>query len=212
MAQILVDNKKIEAEEGKNLLRVCLENDIYIPNLCYLEEAEAPFAACRLCFVEIDGKPVPACTRQVTDGLSVTTDAPEVRRLQKSAFRLLLSTHEVKCKECPANRKCELQKIARFLKVGLKSKGLETKLKDPGVDAGHPYLRIDQNRCVLCGKCVNVCRAKHGHSYLTFARRGFETVIGAFIEPDEVSPTFSACAACIDVCPVQAISAKDEFR
>lgn len=209
MAQILVDNKKIEAEEGSNLLKTCLENDIYIPNLCYLEEMDAPFAACRLCFVEIDGKPAPACTREVTDGLCVTTDAPEIRRLQKAAFRLLLSTHEVKCKQCPANKKCELQKIARFLKVGLKAKGLETKLKDTVEDISHPYLQVDRNRCVLCGKCVNICRLKHGNAYLTFARRGFETVIDAYLEPEEAPLKFSGCTACVDICPVRAISLKE---
>ena len=209
MAQILVDDNKIEAAEGDNLLKVCLEKGIYIPHLCYLEEAGAPFASCRLCFVEIDGKQVTACTQKVKEGLFVATDTPAVRRLQKTAFRLLLSNHDVKCKQCPANKQCELQKIARFLKVGLKPKGLEVRLKEPAIDTSHPYLQVDRNRCVLCGKCVEICRARHGMSYLTFAGRGFETSIGAYIEPDEAPLKFSGCTACIDICPVKAISLKD---
>jgi bidirectional [NiFe] hydrogenase diaphorase subunit len=212
MVQIRVDNNIIEAEDGANLLQTCLENGIYIPNLCYLNDSQEPFAACRLCFVEIDGHPVAACTQKVTEGLQVQTDTPAVRRLQKTAFRLLLSVHEIKCKECPANKRCELQRIAKFLKVGLKPKGLEIRLKDPSLDSGHPYLIVDQNRCVLCGKCVQVCLQKHGHSYLTFAKRGFDTVISAYLEPDDIPLTFSGCTLCIDICPVMAISLKEGIK
>lgn len=209
MVQILVDEKIIEAEDGANLLQTCLENNIYIPNLCYLSHSQTPFAACRLCFVEINGKSVAACTQKVIQGLQVKTDTPLVRDLQKAAFRLLLSVHEIKCKECPANKRCELQRIAKFLKVGLKPKGLETVLKDAAIDSGHPYLMVNQNRCVLCGKCVQTCFEKHGHSYLTFAKRGFNTVISAYLEPDEIPFTFSGCTSCIDICPVMAISLKE---
>jgi len=212
MVQILVDNKIIEAENGANLLQTCLENDIYIPNLCYLNDSQDPFAACRLCFVEIDGKPAAACTQKVTEGLRVQTDTSVVRSLQKAAFRLLLSVHDIKCKECPANKRCELQRIAKFLKVGLKPKGLEIHIKDPGLDSGHPYLLVDLNRCVLCGKCVQVCRQKHGQSFLTFAKRGFNTVISAYTEPDDIPLNFSGCTACIDICPVMAISLKDGIK
>ena len=208
MVQILVDNETIEAEDGANLLQTCLENNIYIPNLCYLKHSPVPFAACRLCFVEIAGKPATACTQKVTEGLQVQTDTSAVRNLQREGFRLLLSVHEIKCKECPANKRCELQRIAKFLKVGLKPKGLENVLKEPGLDAIHPYLLVDQNRCVLCGKCVHVCREKHGHSYLTFAKRGFNTVISAYLEPDDIPLSFSGCTLCIDICPVMAISLK----
>jgi bidirectional [NiFe] hydrogenase diaphorase subunit len=210
MVKILVDNKTIEAEDGSNLLQTCLRNNIYIPNLCYLDNSSEPFAACRLCFVEIDKKPVAACTQKVTEGLQVQTDTSAVRNLQKTALRLLLSVHEIKCKECPANKRCELQKIAKFLKVGLKSKGLNNYLKDPGLDSSHPYLLVDHNRCVLCGKCIQVCREIHGHSYLTFVKRGFNTLISAYTEPDEIPVNLSDCNKCIEICPVMAIAKKED--
>jgi bidirectional [NiFe] hydrogenase diaphorase subunit len=212
MVKILVDNQVVEAEDGSNLLQTCLKNDIYIPNLCYLNDSQDPFAACRLCFVEIDEKLVTACTQKVTEGLQVQTNTSKVRELQKTGFRFLLSVHEIKCKTCPANKRCELQRIAKFLKVGLKPKGLNIRLKDPGLDSGHPYLLVDQNRCVLCGKCVQVCREKHGHSYLTFAKRGFDTMITAYTEPDEIPLNFSGCRECIDICPVVAISLKEDIH
>ena len=162
MTKIRVDDKEIEADEGKNLLQVCLENGIYIPNLCYLEAMEFPAASCRLCFVEIEGRPepVPSCTVRVSQGMIVRTDTPAVRRLQRSALRLLLSVHDLDCAHCPANKKCELQRIARILGVGLKPKPLEPFRKQRAVEEDHPFLNYDPDRCVLCGRCVFVCQER----------------------------------------------------
>ena len=130
MAKLRVDNREIEAREGISLLEACLDSGIYIPNLCHIHGAENPSASCRLCFVEIEGedKPIPSCTVKARDGIIVKTDTPSVRRLQRTAFKLLMSVHRVDCGHCPANKKCELQRIAKFLKVGLKSKYLELHL------------------------------------------------------------------------------------
>jgi bidirectional [NiFe] hydrogenase diaphorase subunit len=89
----------------------------------------------------------------------VRTDTPAVRRLQKTGLRLLLSVHVVDCKSCPANKNCELQNLAKFLKVGLKPKTLKRYFKQPEADDTHPYLSYYPNRCVLCRKCLQVCRA-----------------------------------------------------
>ncbi len=211
MVKIRVDDKEIEVEEGSNLLEVCLDNGIYIPNICHMTGEEKPYAACRLCFVEIDGRLVTSCTQKVEQGLEVRTDTPAVRHLQKSAFRLLLSVHEVKCKECPANRQCELQRIAKFLKIALKPKGLKICLKEPGIDTQHPKLEINQNHCVLCGKCIRLCKKLHGRSYLTFVKRGFNTVVSSFIQPEESKDVAFECLECIEICPVKAISLKKDI-
>jgi predicted molibdopterin-dependent oxidoreductase YjgC len=136
MVSILVDQKKIEVQEGTSVLKACLENGITIPNLCYLKEVDPAPASCRLCFVEIDGvdRPVAACSVPVQATMVVRTDTPAVRRLQRTALKLLLSVHDVDCKNCPANRKCALQHLARFLNVGLKPKGLQHHLKEPVID------------------------------------------------------------------------------
>jgi len=110
MAKLIVDGREIEAQQGANLLQACLDNDIYIPNLCYLKEMQDPPSSCRLCFVEIEGyrQPVTACRVEIREGMVVKTDTEHVRRLQRTAFELLLSVHHVDCKNCPANRRCEL--------------------------------------------------------------------------------------------------------
>jgi NADH dehydrogenase/NADH:ubiquinone oxidoreductase subunit G len=204
---IIVDGQTIRVEKGTNLLDACLSNGIYIPNLCHLEGDNPAPASCRLCFVEIDGRrdPVPSCTISVVESLTVRTDTAAVRRLQKAGLQLLLSVHHVDCKNCPANKKCALQNMARFLKVGLKPKRLDRYLKEIEIDSRHPVFDYYPNRCVLCGKCVRVCHQANPQPSLTFARRGFNTVIAYFGQETDPPPACTDCNACVNVCPVAAI-------
>lgn len=208
--RIQVDGSILNVAPGANLLAVCLANGIYIPHLCYLEHVEPAAASCRLCFVAIEGRkaPVPACTVTVASPLVVDTGSPAVRRLQKAGLQLLLSVHRVDCKNCPANRRCDLQRIAKFLKVGLTSGNLDRYLKEPEVDSTHPCLDYYPNRCVLCGKCVHACRSRHGDEQLTFVKRGFETVIGGYDRPNQAACACLGCRACVDICPVAALRPK----
>jgi NADH dehydrogenase/NADH:ubiquinone oxidoreductase subunit G len=212
MVQIIVDGKTIEAGEGRTVLEACLDNGIYIPNLCHVEGMSEPPVSCRLCFVEIDGrnKPVTACNTRVAPGLVVRTDGEAVRRLQRTALRLLLSVHKAECKSCPSNRRCPLQKMARFLGVRLRPRRLEhiererPKLADSGVFEYVP------ERCVLCGKCVYVCEQRNSRPLLTFAKRGFETVVASFAQVGLFeSDDCKTCRACVDICPVSALFLKD---
>ena len=210
MIPLRIDDQKIEVAEGTNLLNACLANGIYIPNLCYIEGMEHPPVSCRLCFVEIEGRdhPVSSCSVWVGEALVVHTDTPTVRQLQKTALQLLLSVHDVDCKNCPANRNCALQDMAKFLKVALKSKGLDRLLKETRIDERHPFLDYYPNRCVLCGKCVYVCRQQQNRVGLTFAKRGINTVISYYDRPQTEPPPCDSCQACVEVCPVAALLAK----
>ena len=211
MVKLLVDDKEINAKEGTNLLKACLDNGIYIPNLCYMDDIKESVASCRMCFVEVAGKkkPVTACTVKATGKMSVKTDTPAVRRLQRSAFQLLLSTHDVDCLNCQANKKCEVQKIAKFLKIGLKQKAFEKILKSPAVDESHPHLNFFYNRCVLCGKCIYVCQKQNQKAMLTFAKRGFDTMISFYGAGSLSEISCGACNSCIEICPVGAITLKE---
>lgn len=202
---IVVDDRELTAESGASLLDVCLSNGIYIPNLCHMSEAPEPHASCRLCFVEIDGEPGPrtACTTLVQAGMRVRTDTTAVRALQRTALRLLLSVHDLRCKSCPANRRCELQRLARILGIKLKSDSFGKYLREPEIDTRHPMLNHYPNRCVLCGRCIETCRRLHERSLISFARRGFDTVVSF---EDVTDPS---CNTCVFVCPVGALTLKD---
>lgn len=210
MVKLLVDGTEIEAAEGTTLLQACLEKDIYIPNLCFLERMADPPASCRMCFVEIDGEegPVTSCTVKVSSGMVVRTDTDAVIHLQRTAFQFLMSVHDVDCGNCPANKKCALQQIAKHLKIGLKPGPLERHLKETDPEHEHPLVKYYPNRCVLCGKCIVVCQEKHGQALMSFAKRGFDTVISFFGEQDVTDLACETCCDCMAVCPVGAIELK----
>jgi bidirectional [NiFe] hydrogenase diaphorase subunit len=212
MAKITVDTKEIRADEGRSILQTCLEHGIFIPNLCFMKSREHPHASCRLCFVEIDGidRPVTSCTERVREGLVVWTATPKARRLQRMGFKLLMSAHHCQPKACPVRGGCQLIRIARHLNVSLNSQPLERleRAIDEEVDLGlftyYPF------RCVLCGRCVHVCRQETGHNLLTFARRGLDTVVALFGGGDLAAAPCRHCGACATVCPTGALVPKWE--
>lgn len=213
MVNLIVDDKKIKVEEGKSVLQACLENSIFIPNMCFIKTREHPHASCRLCFVEIDGldRPVTSCTEKVRQGLVVRTATPSVRRLQRMAFKLLMSAHHCHPKVCPAKDGCQLIRTAKHLEVGLNPRPLERLERDVEEEVDLIFFTYYPFRCVLCGKCVYVCRQRNGHNPLTFANRGFDTVIGFFASGDPADVPCHHCGACANVCPTGALVLKPEY-
>jgi len=141
-------------------------------------------------------------------GMVVKTDTERVRRLQRSALRLLLSVHRVDCRNCPSNTKCVLQDLGKFLGIPLKSKKLEHLEREITIDLTHPLFEFNPHRCILCGKCIYVCQQRNGTGLLTFAKRGFATVVACFGDHDLNRSSCQDCHACVEVCPVSAIFLK----
>jgi predicted molibdopterin-dependent oxidoreductase YjgC len=111
----------------------------------------------------------------------------------------------VDCKRCPANKRCALQATAAFLGVGLGCKPFDRVLKEPEVDSRHPLFDYYPNRCILCGMCLRHCVATVDRVCLSFAGRGFDTVVGFFdIDPDTAARC-SDCRACLAICPTGAL-------
>ncbi len=208
MAKITVDGKVIEAVEGKSLLQTCLENNIYIPNLCFLKDMEDPTGACRLCFVEIEGrdKMVPSCKTKVVDGMVVTTDGPKVREAQTVIFKLLFSSHNMTCKDCLSKAHCELQKIGKTLGLRLKKSMSANGNGDADTSLRHPCFDLNTSKCILCRRCLYVCTQKNGKPVLSIVRNhnGKSSAGMACEYPPRVD--CYKCRACVDVCPVNAIA------
>jgi bidirectional [NiFe] hydrogenase diaphorase subunit len=208
---LTIDGKRITAGEGEKLLWVALDNDIYIPNLCALRDNSEPAASCRLCFVEVEGReePVSACTEPVTEGMVVNTRGEKALRLARSAFELIMASHPVDCAHCVRQGSCELQEIARHLKVSLKSKRLRRLLHELPVDDSNPLFIYDPNKCVLCGRCVWVCQRRLGIGIFGFAYRGFNRVVTTFAGEPIGETGCQECGDCVNACPTGALAFKE---
>jgi formate dehydrogenase major subunit/NADH-quinone oxidoreductase subunit G len=211
--QLTINGKKIKAKTGQKLLWAALDNGVYVPNLCAIRDREEPEASCRLCWVDIEGRksPVTACTEPVAEGMVVNTAGNKALELARAGFELLMASHALDCANCNANGKCDLQKIAKALGCPLKPKRLRIITRELPIDESNPLFTYDPNKCVLCGRCVWICR-KHGNSgVLGFAHRGFERRVTTFGD-EPMGRDCLDCAACVKACPAGALEFKLKIK
>jgi bidirectional [NiFe] hydrogenase diaphorase subunit len=200
------------AEEGQKILWAALDAGIYIPHLCAIRDQGHPFGACRLCLVEIAGEegPVTACSEPVTEGIRVYTQSARIERLRRTGFELLMSHHDLDCTHCAKNRTCELQRLAKYLTVSLRAKRLKRLETRWPVDASHPLIVLNPNRCVLCGKCVWVCNEVEKAGAIDFVLRGLKTFVAPFNQEPLSQSTCTSCMRCVEVCPTGAMTKKGQ--
>ena len=193
------------------MLQAAEDNGIYIPNLCAIRQRSEPFAACRLCFVEVEGEdmPVTACTKPVTEGMRINTKGGKALRLACTAFELILASHPVDCAHCLKSGSCELQRIAKHLGVKLNTKRFPKVLPELPIDSSSPVFIYDPNKCVLCGRCVWVCQEKLGIGAIGFAYRGFRRVVTTFAGEPIGESNCQGCGECVTLCPTGALAFKD---
>jgi formate dehydrogenase major subunit/NADH-quinone oxidoreductase subunit G len=208
---LTIDGKKIRAHEGDKILWAALENGIYIPNLCAIQESPHPSASCRLCFVEVgnENEPVIACTEPVKEGMVVNTRGKNALRLARTSAELLMASHPIDCGHCLKNRSCELQKIAKHLSIKLKTKRFRRLERNLPIDESSSLFVYDPNKCVLCGKCVWVCQEKLGIGAIGFTRRGFKRMVSTFQDKPIAESMCSQCAECVKICPVGSLTFKN---
>ena len=215
LIKLSIDGRQVKVEPGTKILKAALDAGIFIPNLCYLPGADLPFAGCRLCYVEVEGKGlVTACTQPVKNGMVVHTKTPEVNRLRRTAFKLLIAYHDLDCRSCWKNKNCELQRLAAILKVKLKKpedfRRLPTELLP--LDKTNPFIVHDPNRCIICGKCVWVCNERHGNGLIDFAYRGYETRVKMSSNISLIKERCPLCGECVEICPTGALQPESALQ
>ena len=204
-----IDGQKVTARAGTNVLQAALDAGIYIPHLCYHPKLE-PYGACRLCIVEIEGmRGLPtACTTVVQDGMVVRNDTPEVNKVRRIIYELLISDHPADCLSCPKNQECELQKVGHFL--GVDSTKIERVVREARIDDSNPFFVRDTSKCILCGRCVRVCHEVRGVSNIEFINRGYAAEVAPFGGGLIADSRCESCGECVDICPVGALMPKFE--
>ncbi len=206
MPTITIDGRSIEAPAGAMLLPVALENGIHIPHYCWHPKLSID-GSCRMCQVEVEGSPklVIACNMPIRDGMVVRTDTPVVQNARRGVMELLLVNHPLDCPICDKAGECLLQDYSfNFGSRQARTQEPRRKLqkrKDIG-----PRMILDQERCILCRRCVRFCREITGTHELGVFNMGDRSVLDV-MEGAPLANDYSICTA--DTCPVGALESKD---
>lgn len=199
---ITINDNKYPFKEGETILMVAERNNIHIPVLCYIRDI-AETGACRICLVEVEGvpQPVASCSAFATDGMVVHTDTEEVKKHRLKALEFILLKHPLKCGICENAEDCVLRELARQMGLSEVTDVAEVE-HNPLQDWN--MLLYDRDACVLCMRCVNVCRDVAGCDAIDVVARGNN----AHIEPVNEPLNCDFCGMCVDSCPVGAIKDK----
>lgn len=205
MVTLTIDNKQVSVAKDATIYDAAKAAGVNIPILCHDKKLK-PFGACRMCLVEVEqmkGRLIPACTTPVTEGMIVRCSTEPVEKARKLVLELLMLNHPLDCPVCDKGGDCELQNLAFDHKVNVNR--LSDEKFHHEIDYNNPLIERDQNRCVLCGKCVRICDEIVSRGALTFISRGIETKIGTEFD-GPLNCEF--CGSCISVCPVGALLAR----
>jgi NADH-quinone oxidoreductase subunit G len=222
MITITIDGKKCKAKEGEFILNIARANDIFIPAICYLTRC-SPTLACRLCLVEADGKQVYSCNTKAKDGMIINTNTENIEKERTSIIQVYDVNHPLQCGVCDQSGECELQNYNIYQKIQTQTYAVRD-INRPTQNWG--VMSYDPGLCIVCEKCVTVCKDMIGSNALGTVKRGADALSADFkasmpkdayamwnklnknligFEEDKCTQ----CGECISVCPVGAMASSD---
>ena len=206
---ITINGVAVAAPKGSTILEAARLANIEIPTLCFLKEINE-IGACRMCVVEVKGARslVAACVYPINEGMEVWTNTPKVLDSRKKTLQLILSNHDKKCLSCVRSGHCELQQMCRELGVDDEN-FYDGENIEYEIDYSAAHMLRDNNKCVLCRRCVAVCEKTQGIGVIGANERGYKTNIASAFEMGLGETACVCCGQCIAVCPTGALQEKD---
>lgn len=208
---LTIDNITVEVPKDYTILEAARTVGIDIPTLCYMKDINE-VGACRVCVVEVQGARSlqASCVHPVAEGMVVKTNTQKVRDARKATVELILSNHNRECLTCYRNGSCELQKLSEEL--GIQEIPFEGEKTEATFDDLSYSIVRDSSKCILCGRCVNVCKNVQEIGILEFMNRGFNTKVGPAFDVSMADAPCVYCGQCIVACPVAALKEKSDVE
>lgn len=205
MIKATINNVEIEVPEGTNILWAAKKAGFTIPTLCNHPDLP-PGGQCGICVVEIEGLPglKRACMTPVGEGFKIKTHTPRVQATRRQLVELILSDHDTSCLTCVKNNNCELQQLASTVGINTLDYKNESRKKHP-IDHSSVSIVRDPNKCILCGRCLQVCSQVQTVNALAVNHRGSETLISTAFDAGLGNSVCINCGQCVVHCPVGAL-------
>lgn len=206
--KILIDGKEVEVPSGFSIMQAADTIGIHIPRLCYHPKLSIE-GSCRVCIVKVSkyNYYMPSCSTKVEDGMVIETNSPEIRQARRDIVELILDNHPKECQTCERDGHCELQNIAYTL--GVRKRRFEGRRKIHPVESSGKSVIRDPEKCILCRRCVRVCKEIQGVYNLSQHYRGVDTVVSPAFNANMDDSVCIQCGQCINVCPTAAFLEKN---
>jgi [NiFe] hydrogenase diaphorase moiety small subunit len=202
---ITIDGVEVQGRPGQTILEAAEEAGIYIPRLCHLKGL-IPYGSCRICTVIANGRPQAACTQPIAPGMVVENDTDAIREHRKALVEMLFVEGNHFCMFCEKSGNCELQALG--YRLGITAPRYPYLWPNRDVDASHPDIFIDHNRCILCARCVRASRDLDGKNVFQFVNRGPHKKVAVNAKARLADTNLDATDEAVNVCPVGAILRK----
>ncbi|OKP80555.1 ferredoxin [Paenibacillus sp. P3E] len=206
--KFMIDGIEAEVTKGTTVLEAARNQGVDIPSLCYLKEINHS-SSCRVCVVEVGPRLIASCTLIAEEGMKIQTNTQKVRDARRASVELLLSDHNQECLSCSRSGGCELQDVSSNLNIRKVTYTGEKSSQEK--DYTSPAIVRDASKCILCGRCVGACGTMQTVGAISFAKRGFDTVISTAFGRPLAESTCVNCGQCIMACPVGALSERENI-
>jgi len=203
--RITIDGRAIDGRPGQTVLEAAQSVGIYIPRLCH-REGLTPAGTCRVCMVTVNGRPQSACTLPISAGMVIENDTPQLREYRRRIIEMLFVEGNHFCMFCEKSGNCELQALA--YRFGITAPRYPYQFPRRAVDASHPDVLIDHNRCILCSRCIRASRDLDGKNVFQFVGRGAHKRVGINARARLRDTGLDVSDQAVEACPVGAILKK----